>query len=324
MGGSENKFYTLTFIKYFIIIYVMEKKLNTKQIKYFNPLNDYFIRYLFTDKGSSETILLDFINSIMINANMKTFHSVEILTPFNLKKNRNLKETIVDVKCITQNGSVVIIEIQLQGNSRFPERILYYWAANYSKLLKHGERYDELTPVISINLLNFNLDKTKNIHSCYMLYEMNNKKLLTDHLQIHIIELKKFRKNVLSKDLNYWLKIFTSKNLEASMSEIVKEKPIMEEVQKKYNNFVKSKLMMMEYEKKEAYLYGNQIMLDEERKLGREEGIKEGIEQGIEKGKEEGIKETQISMAKNMKNKNIDISLISELTGLSIEEIEKL
>ena len=207
---------------------------------------------------------------------------------------------------------MVIIEIQLQGNLRFPERILYYWAANYSKLLKHGERYDELTPVISINLLNFNLDKTKNIHSCYMLYEMNNKKLLTDHLQIHIIELKKFRKNVLSKDLNYWLKIFTSKNLEASMSEIVKEKPIMEEVQKKYNNFVKSRLMMMEYEKKEAYLYGNQIMLDEERKLGREEGIKEGI------------KENQILTAKNMKNKNMDINLISELTGLSIEEVDKL
>ena len=290
----------------------MKNELITKQIKYFNPLNDYFIRYLFTDKGSSESILLDFINSIMINANMKTFRSVEILTPFNLKKNRNLKETIVDVKCITQNGSVVIIEIQLQGNSRFPERILYYWAANYSKLLKHGERYDELTPVISINLLNFNLDKTKNIHSCYMLYEMNNKKLLTDHLQIHIIELKKFRKNVLSKDLNYWLKIFTSKNLEASMSEIVKEKPIMEEVQKKYNNFVKSRLMMMEYEKKEAYLYGNQIMLDEERKLGKEEGIKEGI------------KENQILTARNMKKENIDISVISKVTGLSIEEVEKL
>ena len=96
------------------------------------------------------------------------------------------------------------------------------------------------------------------------------------------------------------------------MSEIVKEKPIMEEVQKKYNNFVKSRLMMMEYEKKEAYLYGNQIMLDEERKLGREEGIKEGI------------KENQILTAKNMKNKNMDINLISELTGLSIEEVDKL
>ena len=288
----------------------MSNTLNTKE--YFNPLNDYFIRYLFTDKGSSECILLDFINSIMLNANMKTFRSVEILTPFNLKKNRNLKETIVDVKCITQNGAVVIIEIQLQGNSRFPERILYYWAANYSKLLKYGERYDELTPVISINLLNFNLDKTKNIHSCYMLYEMNNKKLLTDHLQIHIIELKKFKKNILTKDLNCWLKMFTSKNLEASMSEIVKEKPIMEEVQKKYNNFVKSKLMMMEYEKKEAYLYGNQIMLDEERRLGKEEGIKEGIEK------------EKYSLAKNMKKENIDVNIISKVTGLSIEEINKL
>ncbi|WP_297295451.1 Rpn family recombination-promoting nuclease/putative transposase [uncultured Brachyspira sp.] len=294
----------------------MEKKSNIKQIKYFNPLNDYFIRYLFTDKGTSENILLDFINSIMLNANMKTFRSVEILTPFNLKKNRNLKETIVDVKCITQNGSVVIIEIQLQGNSRFPERILYYWAANYSKLLKHGERYDELTPVISINLLNFNLDKSKNIHSCYMLYEMNNKKLLTDHLQIHIIELKKFKKNILTKDLNCWLKMFTSKNLEASMSEIVKEKPIMEEVQKKYNNFIKSRLMMMEYEKKEAYLYGNQIMLDEERRLGIEEGIKKGIEQGK--------KEQQISIARSLKNAGIDIKTISENTGLSIEEIKNL
>lgn len=55
---------------------------------------------------------------------------------------------------------MVIIEIQLQGNSIFPERILYYWASNYSKLLKHGEKYDALTPVISINMLDFNLDNT--------------------------------------------------------------------------------------------------------------------------------------------------------------------
>ena len=100
------------------------------------------------------------------------------------------------------------------------------------------------------------------------------------------------------------------------MSEIVKEKPIMEEVQKKYNNFVKSKLMMMEYEKKEAYLYGSQIMLDEERRLGMEEGIK--------KGKEEGIKENQILTAKNMKKENIDINIINKITGLSIKEIEEL
>ncbi|WP_304354563.1 Rpn family recombination-promoting nuclease/putative transposase [Brachyspira innocens] len=291
-----------------------------------NVLNDYFVRYLFSSPDSN-LILLDFINSIMLDSNMKTFRSVEILTPFNYKENYEDKETIADVKCITQNGTVVIIEIQLQGNSRFPERILYYWASNYSKLLKHGEKYDALTPVISINLLNFNLDDSNNIHSCYMIYDTINNRLLTDHLQIHIIELKKFQYNLLQPDLNCWLKFFTMKekdNKELIMSDLVKEKPIMEEVQKRYNNFIKNRLMMNEYDKREAYLYGNQIMLEEERRLGIEEGIRQGIRQGIEKGIEQGEKNKAISMAKNMKDRDMDLNLISELTGLSIQEIERL
>ena len=292
--------------------------------KPFNTLNDYFVRYFFTDKGG-EKVLLDFINAVMISADMKTFKAVEILNPFNLKKHYKDKETIVDVKCITKNGTVVIIEVQLSGNSRFPERILYYWSLNYSKLLKKGEQYDALTPVISINLLNFNLNKkNKNVHSCYMIYDTKNKNLLTDHLQIHMIELKKFKfgvrsnmpaeapplakDNNLSKDLNYWLGFFTTKDMEAYMSEIVKEKPIMEEAHKRYNNFIRSRLMMTEYEKKEIYQYGKQIMLEEERREGREEG---------EKNK-------TISIAKSMKAENIDIETIKRITGLTLEEIEKL
>ena len=282
--------------------------------KPFNPLNDYFIRYFFTDKGG-EKVLLDFINAVMISADMKTFKAVEILNPFNLKRHYKDKETIVDVKCITKNGTVVIIEVQLSGNSRFPERILYYWASNYSKLLKKGEQYDALTPVISINLLNFNLNKNnKNVHSCYMIYDTKSERLLTDHLQIHMIELKKFKfkDSDLKKDLNCWLDFFTNKNLEGNMSEIVKEKPIMEEAQKRYNNFIRSRLMMSEYEKKEIYLYDKQIMLEDKRKEGKLEGIREGRHA------------EQISMAKSMKSKNMDIKLINEITGLPIDEIEKL
>ena len=294
-----------------------------------NVLNDYFMRYLFSSQDSNP-ILLDFINSIILDSNMKTFRSVEILTPspkaggrLNYKENYEDKETIVDVKCITQNGTVVIIEIQLQGNSRFPERILYYWSSNYSKLLKHGEKYDALTPVISINLLNFNLDDNDNVHSCYMIYDTNNNRLLTDHLQIHIIELDKFKYNLLNPDLNCWIKFFTMKekdNKEVIMSELVKEKPIMEEVQKRYNNFIKDRLMMNEYDKRQAYLYGNQIMLEEERRLGIEEGIIKRREEGIK----EGIKENKITIARNLKNSGLDIKFISDNTGLSIEEIEKL
>ena len=274
--------------------------------KPFNALNDCFVRYFFTDKGG-EKVLLDFINAVMISADMKIFKAVEILNPFNLKKHYNDKETIVDVKCITKNGTVVIIEVQLSGNSRFPERILYYWSSNYSKLLKKGEEYEDLTPVISINLLNFNLNKNdKNVHSCYMIYDTKSEKLLTDHLQIHIIELKKFKfkDNDLKKDLNYWLGFFTTNNMEAYMSEIVKEKPIMEEAHKRYNNFIRSRLMMSEYEKKEIYQYDKQITLKEERQEGRREG--------------------QISIAKSMKKDGADINLISKYTGLTIKEIEKL
>ena len=278
--------------------------------KPFNALNDCFVRYFFTDKGG-EKVLLDFINAVMISADMKTFKAVEILNPFNLKKNYNDKETIVDVKCITKNGTVVIIEVQLSGNSRFPERILYYWSANYSKLLKKGEEYEDLTPVISINLLNFNLNKNdKNVHSCYMIYDTKNKRLLTDHLQIHIIELKKFKfkNNDLKKDLKNWLGFFTTNNMEEYMSEIVKEKPIMEEAHKRYNNFIRSRLMMSEYEKKEIYQYDKQIMLKDERR----------------KGIKEGRKERNYAIAKSLKNSGLDNKFISEHTGLSIEEIEKL
>ena len=285
--------------------------------KPFNALNDCFVRYFFTDKGG-EKVLLDFINAVMISADMKTFKAVEILNPFNLKRHYKYKETIVDVKCITKNGTVVIIEVQLSGNSRFPERILYYWSANYSKLLKKGEEYEDLTPVISINLLNFNLNKkNSNVHSCYMIYDTKNKNLLTDHLQIHIIELKKFKfgvcpplakDNNLSKDLNYWLGFFTTNNMEEYMSEIVKEKPIMEEAHKRYNNFIRSRLMMSEYEKKEIYQYDKQIMLKDERL----------------KGIKQGIKDEKYSIAKSLKNSGLDNKFISEHTGLSIEEIEKL
>ena len=73
-----------------------------------NVLN---VRYLFSSSDSN-AILLNFINSIMLDSNIKTFRAVEILNPFNYKENYEDKETIVDVKCITQNGTVVIIEIQ--------------------------------------------------------------------------------------------------------------------------------------------------------------------------------------------------------------------
>ena len=69
-------------------------------------------------------------------------------------------------------------------------------------------------------------------------------------------------------------------------------------------------------------------MLNREREEGLKEGIEKGklkgIKEGIKKGKLEGIKDEKYSIAIAMKNKNMDIKLISEITGLPIDEIEKL
>ena len=108
------------------------------------------------------------------------------------------------------------------------------------------------------------------------------------------------------------------------MSEIVKEKPIMEEAHKRYNNFIRSRLMMTEYEKKELYQYDKQITLKDERLKGIKEGRREGKLEGIKEGIEKGKLAEQISIAKSMKAENIDIETIKRITGLTLEEIEKL
>ena len=271
--------------------------------------DDCFIRYLFSDEGN-ENIVLDFINGVMIDLNFQTFNNVVILNPFNLTKYLDGKESIVDVKCITEDNQTVIIEIQLQGNQYFIRRSLYYWANSYSSLLNKSENYTKLSPVISINVLDFILfNDIKDFHSCYLLKEIKHNKILTDHCMLHYIELPKFNLNNNDKEkLSSWIKFFKGEN----MSNLIKENNIFEEVEKRCQSFIDSDPLINAYRKKEWNEYFYKDMMNVEREEGKLEGIKEGR-----------IAE-QISMAKSMKTKNLDINLISEITGLTIDEIKKL
>ena len=56
------------------------------------------------------------------------------------------------------------------------------------------------------------------------------------------------------------------------------------------------------------------------RETGREEGHKEGKEEGLK----EGAKQKSFDIAKRMLEKGIDIETISELTGLTAEEVSML
>ena len=52
----------------------------------------------------------------------------------------------------------------------------------------------------------------------------------------------------------------------------------------------------------------------------REEGLEQGLEQGLEKGLEQGRKQLVCEMV----SRGMTPDLISEMTGLSLEEIETL
>ena len=267
-----------------------------------NKKNDCFVRYLFSDIGN-ENIVLDFINGVMIDSNFKTFSNVEILNPFNLKKYLDGKESIVDVKCITDDNDTVIIEIQLQGNQYFIGRSLYYWANSYSSLLNKSDNYTKLAPVIGMNILDFTIfSDIKDFHSCYLLKEIKHNIILTDHCMLHYIELPKFNLNDFEnkEKINTWIKFFKGEN----MSNLIKENNIFEEVEKRCQNFIESDPLINAYRKKEWEDYFRRDELAIEREAVR--------------------KDEKYSIARNMKAKNMDARLISEITGLTIDEIEKL
>ena len=57
---------------------------------------------------------------------------------------------------------------------------------------------------------------------------------------------------------------------------------------------------------------------------GYDKGLKEGIEQGLKRGIEQGKNRQNEIIAKKMKKQNLDIKVISEITGLLTKEIEKI
>ena len=55
-----------------------------------------------------------------------------------------------------------------------------------------------------------------------------------------------------------------------------------------------------------------------------EDGYEKGMQKGIEKGIEKGMEANRLETAKKMLEKSLDMQLISECTGLSLEQVEAL
>ena len=138
-------------------------------------------------------------------------------------------------------------------------------------------------------------------------------KIMNEKVELYV-------KNFIIYEINmdYYDKIWYSKNED----EIKKNQyMIMLDLDKKeLKNMPKDKIV-------DKYITNVTIVNDdpEFQKYMSEEEDKKKIQNSLlSEAKEEGISQEKISIAKNMLNKNMSIEDISDITGLSIEEINKL
>ena len=233
---------------------------------------------------------------------------------------------VMDLRAELENGAHCIIEIQLKHCENEPERILFYWADAYSRQIKRGDRFGKLEKTISIAILDHELEELKGIEEIGVKWqirdELTGKRILTDRLELIIIELPKARRKYREEPDNaicQWMMFMDNPN-ESEVIQIMEEnkniKKAIEELEQVSGN---EKLRRIA-ELKEKYIRDEQASIEYAQNVGYKDGYKNGEEKGIKKGMKEGIKKT----AQNMLKENVNVELISKVTGLSKEEIEKM
>ena len=278
-----------------------------EKLKLLKPKIDVVFHALFREGNEG-------ITKSMIQAATK-----EKIEEVKLDNDRNLvgkypeeKLGIVDLKATLNNGTICDIEIQLADNKDTAERFLFYWSRIYSAQLVKGNDYGQLNKVIGIIIIDYNLEKTKeieNLSTKWKIKEVSTGKEieLTDVLELYIIEIPKARE-ILRKEpkneLAQWVMFINDPN-ESEVSQIMKENKEIEEAMTELEKISKDKELRRVAELREK------AIRDEKNGLrhAREEGIKEGIEQGIEQ------------VAKKMLELKVPIQDIINATGLTEEEI---
>ena len=200
-------------------------------------------------------------------------------------------------------------------------RNITYSSRIIAEQLQVGDSYTVLKKFISINILGENLLKRNSYHSiAHLKFEKTEsekyvnlgykkeQKELTDRIEVHYIELKKFlKKNPgISNKLEQWLWLIIGEEGKVKMAS--KKNKTIEKVVKDLDE-----MSLDENERLEAY----------KRKLAVWD-YNMNIIEATKKGKEEGIEEGKIEIAKKLKEKGLNAQEIEEITGLSKKEIEKL
>ena len=291
-----------------------------KEVKLLQPKIDIVFQSLFNKKN--EEITKSFIEALLD----EKVNSIEINDTKELTRDKPMNKLgILDLELDINNKEKVDVEVQLLKNDEFIHRLLYYWSRLYSKQMQRGEEYTKAKRVVIIAIVDFEIDRTKELRKMETIWNIREKekteKVLTDLLEIRIINLRRVRE-AYQKDKenkkNQWVMFLEDPN-----SKEVKE--IMEK-----NEDVKKAIItvkeMSEDEKMERLAELREKAIRDEKALyntGIREGTEIGKKLGQKLGREEGERKKKIEVISRMLKDNMDIELIKKYANATDEEIEE-
>ena len=310
----------------------MTENLTDSQTPKYLPTNDVIFKCLLGNPGN-ERITKSFLEHI-------TGEKIEeISTNFKLellKEKPKDKQMVADLIAKDEYLQKYIVEMQRKAYDYLPDRFIAYLSKTYVADIKVKEDYKQLKRTVLVVLMEEDFPSLQSIpeyHTVWHYREENyREKILTKNTEVHILELQKYKRHKnQTGELDPWLEFFINpygkevQNMartRAELEEAVRQLRLLnadEEVQQladaedwaRYDyNSAMSEMMEKGMEK------GLEAGRAEGQAKGRAEGLAEGLSKGQAKGKAE--------LVKKMLEKKMDINLISELTGLTKEEIEKL
>ncbi|GHT52680.1 hypothetical protein AGMMS49982_13540 [Bacteroidia bacterium] len=277
--------------------------------KRLNPLNDYlFLKYM-GEKGD-EVQLLAFLNAVLHRTGKDNLQSVEIREDRALTAEIIGKKTsILDVRAKTADGTKVNVEVQLSNLGNMDKRSLFYWSRDFSESLEKGHDYLELPAVININIVNFEFLPVDDFHASFHLWEdLNRECLLSDALEIHFIDMVKFRrlaeKDILNDPLHRWLTFFDKNTNNIILEEVINMDTAIQKAQERISFVAQDKESLWEYRMREMAL--------------------SDFTSGMNFARREGEKTATVKYALKLAQRGMNVVEIADIIDLSIEEVKKI
>lgn len=238
--------------------------------------------------GSPEhtNVTKHFLNSIL--EGQRRISHVRILNPILDKDSIDDKLAVLDVLATDEHGRKLNIEMQTSLPGELPQRLVYYAACLYAGQLTSGASYSTLRPAISICVLKqVMFPQSSKLHLDFRLREVSGE-LLTDDLQIHLLQLPKLRvtaQNVYHASPTERWAYFLG-NAEHLTQEDIRRLFPDEEIAE-----AAGVLKMISQTPENRYLYEARLKAQRDEESRMRKALQDGLEKGREEGRSEGLQE---------------------------------